>query len=157
MTEKVDFTKPIEAVNDDGRVYPATVDAGNPHGKGTSDQRWHVTVQGTTPLGVVLDDGTNWSNASDSWRIRNIQTKPSATDLEKANDLLREVIAWGSGRATRTLDAIITNARAYLATQSEPVDPDLLAAREIYEKWADDRIDTINDAILAGIKHGRSA
>ena len=124
----IDWSGELEAVHEDGRVVAVTVVDGPDH----DGDRW---VEPVLEGGYELFFATGLSWSSGPWRIRNVtpqptpqaDTKPDVTARMEA--LVREVDEHGP-------HAFITKymaeeARAIVALLPEPVDPDLIEAREI--------------------------
>ena len=126
---KVDWTKPLEAVHEDGRVVALEADKyyGFPDGDGD------YCTKGSNMEGLPIAwkaDGQPWCKMPEiaGWRIRNVQptATPSPELINRMKDLIgrigtgsiADVLQWGE------------EARA-IARELEPVDADLLAARDV--------------------------
>lgn len=126
----VDWSKPIEAAHEDGRVVPVTF-AGD-----DKADRLPISIRPPVPSreGGVAQyfnrDGSRTGNCG--WRIRNVQpaaTKPAISDelVERAFTLIKEMAATPDhlkGSWTREAAAIV-------AELPQRVDPDVLAVRKI--------------------------
>ncbi len=116
MTNLVDWDAPIEAINEDGRVVPATQRGGK-----DTDGDYCVNFDGmsglyTRPCGEVI--GTMWT-------IRNVPT-PDTTRLEKLEAFVAKVVNEKHETVPKWYVALYDEARALL-----PTDPLLIQAREI--------------------------
>lgn len=169
----VDWTKPIEAVHEDGRVVSAHVE------DKPIDDMDSVGVRRADKVYMhVKQDGTYYSvGYGDGWRIRNVQpavAKPAEIDaalVERMVAALRLAADMGSMSHADDIDAAGEAARAIVAELPEPVDADLLEARKLAcensrwerncdqwratEEGRQDHIPMVR-AALAGIKRGRA-
>lgn len=118
--QPIDWSAPIEAVHEDGRVVPvSTVRVA-----GKSVQITPRLEGGSWWFGI---DGTHGVKAV-PWRIRNVTTKPvrtAAEMLERMEALTRKYAA------SQSPSALAEEARAIVAEMTPPVDPDLIEARKI--------------------------
>lgn len=149
----VDWTKPIEAVHEDGRVQSVVfVDYDEEKGSaGKPDESgdyYTSAVDGTIiDIAIWYPDGSTWAENSPGWRIRN--------RAEPANDELAELRAWR--------DAAIKG----FPDLGAKVDPDFAEAKSIMRgsEWSSgtgcktpddhDFEGTVCDVVLKGIKRGR--
>lgn len=173
MDKLVDFSQPVEAYHIDGTVVAGEV--GPPDEDG--DREFSKPLNGLMRL--FCPDGSGW--ASDEWRIRNI-AKPSTPSneeltqrMEKAGEeaiaILRHMLAHdNSGHSWELPRDVQKRALSFvsdLPKPVDPIDPDLLLAREIAQADVGspqraNYLDGSQDAYplmrctLAGIKAGRT-
>lgn len=156
----VDWSAPIEAVHEDGRVVPAHIKVREVHW-GRSPETWSSIV-------------VNGQTAHLGWRIRNaaqaLKTAPTAPSggvvgpevVERMIALVREL-----AKVTTIKAPWIIEARAIVALLPEPIDGDLVEAREcaaqaqllaVGELTRAGKMDDqpIVIAALAAIKRGRA-
>lgn len=122
----IDWSGELEAVHEDGRVVRVTVD------KGPDKDGDRAVMPQLDGVGRLFGkDGTPWSN--NGWRIRNVSqptpqadTKPDLTARKNAMTIteVREMLAYDE-------DAIIQCMIDWGFALPEPVDEDLIEAREI--------------------------
>lgn len=168
----VDWTKPIEAVHEDGRVASVVFD----NGPNENGNYW--IKDGDEPEDCALyfkKDGNPASEHYTTWRIRNVQpaaAKPAISDelVERAFELIRTMASAASAVEDeyRMADGGIADdyqeAAAIVAELPEPVDPDEVEARELARVLANriggnsKSFDQYDLEILAyeGIKRGRA-
>lgn len=154
----VDWSRPIEAVHDDGRVVPVIIMSGP-----DSDGDYGVTPAPDGTHNCFRADGSKWVggyiHGDTGWRIRNVtQPAPTPDELTKRMEALVRDMATLVGGATYS--QLQTEARAIVAMLPEPVDPDEAEARDLvrmaYPDMKDDYQGRRLDIALAAIKRGRA-
>lgn len=136
MSGEINWSAPIEAVHEDGRVVGAVVED---NAVPPDDMTWGVRRNDRRYMHVE-NDGTPYSRMNDfkGWRIRNVakaaETGPTAPSggevgpevVERMIAFLRRLDGWDGSYA---LASDMTEARAIVALLPKPVDADLVAAR----------------------------
>jgi len=139
-TKQIDWTQPLEAVWNGGSAYPAVV---HPHANAYSfnhDVRWDTEKK--TCVGRFYNSGQPYPGMS-GWRIRNRRPEPLPADTvtvgremhERMVALMRKMGAPQAGEGKQKYVAIdgtamVAEARAIVAMLPDPIDPDLIEARE---------------------------
>jgi len=144
----IDWSGELEAVHEDGRVVPVQLKSGP-----DPDGDYNVTPAPEGGHNCFRPDGSKWVGKylkpDTGWRIRNVtpqpapqaDTKPDVTARMEA--LVREIAEHGP-------HAFITKymaeeARAIVALLPEPVDPDLIEAREIAAAYLNAPVSDVRD------------
>jgi len=160
-TSPVDWSRPIEAVHEDGRVVPA--------------QRLRHDADNTWPdengqFHVCSNAGMFWESNGKPWRadrgyrIRNVQ--PTTPELDPALwDRMVALVRWMADRydngrsddesVARDAYPWMRDARAIVGDLPKPVDPDLIEARKLAAEVEDFPHGSLEDLALAAIKRGR--
>lgn len=167
---RVDWTKPIEAVHEDGRTFAAVFDYGQ-----NGDHYW--IESGKEPEDCALfyyESGEPASPTYKNWRIRNVQ--PAATKPAISDELVERMVAAvrqhasGSAEVLQRSDgeyrSLYAECMAIAAELPQSVDPDLLEARKCAVPYVDALTSDILEggydsssqvsAALAAIKRGRA-
>jgi len=128
----VDWSRPIEAVHEDGRVVPTQVT----EGPDRDGDFWVKDPTGKYPKSGVLCCRPDGGDA-DGWRIRNVQpTTPERDPLRDRMEALVRRVAKGfylhavNEDGIGTTDAVV-QAQGIVRDLPKPVDPDLIEAREV--------------------------
>lgn len=124
---KVDWDQPIEAVHEDGRVV--------------AGKAYAPDVDGDRCFDPMLDDMYRLFGANGlpfkpcGWRIRNIVQPEATTPSPELTALCREMLAYDNGGPNWSLPREL---RDRLAAELEPLDGDLIEARECVAKVYED-------------------
>jgi hypothetical protein len=148
MKMSINWDLPIEAVHEDGRVMGVTFEGLSAAG----NQLISPPLDGVR--NVFDEDGAQTYGTG--WRIRNVQPatppseRPSDEVVERMVAVIKLMAITSDGRGSEYAEA-----RHIAALLPQPVDQDLIAAREYHEAWLDERYEDLDHAICAAIKHGR--
>lgn len=132
-TSPVDWSRPIEAVHEDGRVVPVTL------GRRDETMDSSIFVNGYRQR-VHFDGKEDWAadwgglHLIRAWRIRNVQTTTPERDPALWDRMVGLVRRLADG-AHNYVDAV-ERARAIVAALPKSVDPDLILAREMAKEMA---------------------
>jgi len=156
--QPIDWSAPIEAVHEDGRVVAVKISMG-PYAGNQYDLTPELPNDDPEGFGhfTFAEDG---SHHIAKWRIRNVATKPVRTAAEmlgRLEALARRLAAPdqpGVHYVTQ-MEPLREEARAIVAEMTPPVDPDLIEARKIAAEAEDAPHGTLEDVALAAIKRGR--
>lgn len=154
----VDWSRPIEAVHEDGRVMPVTV-------SGPDDRLWRTNespVDGSSNV-YWNEDGSDVCLRS-RWRIRNIPEHPTPTQY--APELVERMVAFvrqcargfyyaGVNEDAASAYEIVRGAKSIVSDLPQEIDPDLIEARERLNLSFVPRTDEAEALALACIKRGR--
>lgn len=131
----VDWSRPIEAVHEDGRVVSVALEATYPQPDRDGDYTLQIgSLDGND---VYRPDGSSWGGGK--WLIRNVADDaqnlegPTTPELDPA--LWNRMVALVRDLAgNKLLNGRLANeARAIVADLPKPVDPDLIEARNLVE------------------------
>lgn len=140
----IDWSKPIEAVHEDGRVVPVSfvdyngIDGTSGVPDAVGDRYTNDPQDEVGRTGIWLPSGEAWSSDRRSWHLRNVPQAGAKPDLTARMEALVRRMAdnkTGDGWAT------IVEARAIVALLPEPVDPDEQYARDLIREqgWSGER------------------
>lgn len=148
----IDWSKPIEAVHEDGTVSPVSLY--NHREWPDADGDWQVRGVGKGQWSYFRADGTH-ADERCPWRIRNVPEHPTPTQyapelvelMVKTIRILADCEPCGDNDAERKLIAV---ARSIVSDLPQEVDPDEVEARRVAEEcgWAP----AVIEASLAGLK-----
>lgn len=152
---KVDWTAPLEAVHESGRVVPVTVKQTGIH---------YVSIMEALPnFGCASSRyfSPDGSHANEQWRIRNVTpTDPRPALYDRMEKLVRDMtIGYPTYAMTTLASGWVSEARAIVAELPKPVDPDEAIANGLvgpFDIWGNATAHAEAQRLaLAAIKRGR--
>jgi len=176
ISGQLDWSKPIEAVHEDGRVVPVALRkwhrGGQMHDSPDDDGDYYTT--GNFEWSAVWNaDGRHWMGEG-RWRIRNVAQapetphpapSPSEVGPEVVAVLVEALAAMLYEATNGDADCVISSdtldeARGALARGRallpEPVDADEAEVQFILHRWEENELETTEDAVREALKRGRA-
>jgi len=150
----VDWSRPIEAVHEDGRVVAVHLGGEDENPDKQGDHYTLPSLNGDAP-GIWQRDGTSWMNADAGWRVRNVPEHPTPTQY--APELVERMVALMKAMTGKTYmqPEHYEEARSIVSDLPQKVDPDLIEARERLNLSFVPCTDEAEALALACIKRGR--
>ena len=122
----VDWSRPIEAVHEDGRVMPMAV-RGTPNPYGPVETTMSPDPKVTNEF--WYKDGRDYCITRSAWRIRNIPEHPTPTQY--APELVERMVALCRHAAVSASGHTQEEARSILSDLPQEVDPDEAYAEQL--------------------------
>lgn len=159
----VDWSRPIEAVHEDGRVAAVELDPGYSQPDNDGEYALRVGPPGHEMSDLVHGDGRS-TDPDNPWRIRNVPEHPTPTQY--APELVERMVAFvrqcargfyyaGVNEDAASAYEIVRGAKSIVSDLPQEIDPDLIEARERLNLSFVPRTDEAEALALACIKRGR--